>query len=93
MAKLLSSYSTRAFPCDHLLCQDCVDHIKRGIQIKGPVCKTTHDVRKIRRDFRLMQFLDALKEEKRLEQSKQTGELNSPYCDDFEFKEWIYSNM
>ena len=63
----------RALPCDHLLCQDCIDHIRKGIQIKCPVCNTTHDVRKVRRDFRLMQFLDVLKDEKKFEQNKQPG--------------------
>ena len=73
----------RAMPCDHLLCQDCVDHITRGIKIKCPVCNTTHDVRKVRRDFRLMQFLDAIKEDNRLKQIQHTGKLNGFDLDSF----------
>ncbi len=53
----------RVFPCDHLLCQECINQIKKGNQIKCPVCNALHDVNKVRRDFRLVQFLDALKEE------------------------------
>ena len=80
----------RALPCDHLLCQYCVDHIQKGIQIKCPVCNTTHDVRKVRRDFRLMQFLDALKEENTLKHNQQTGKLNSCDSDGFEFIVSLY---
>ena len=33
----------RALPCDHLLCVDCVDRIKRGSTIKCPVCNEIND--------------------------------------------------
>ena len=63
----------RALPCDHSLCQDCVDHIKQGIQIKCPVCKTTHNMGKDRREIRLTRFPSALKEKDRIKQNKLTG--------------------
>ena len=67
----------RALPCDHSLCQYCIDHIQIGNLIKCPICNTSHDVRRVRRDFRLMQFLDALNEEKILKQNTKTSKLNS----------------
>ena len=54
----------RVFPCDHSLCLNCIGQIKKGNQIKCPECNAIHNVRNVRRDFRLMQFLDALKEER-----------------------------
>ena len=52
----------RVFPCDHSLCFKCFDRMKKGNQIKCPECNAIHNIGKVRRDFRLMQFLDALKE-------------------------------
>ena len=51
-------------PCDHSLCVGCVDRIKEAGWIKCPMCQVVHDVISIRSDFRLTQFLDALRERK-----------------------------
>ena len=53
----------RVFACGHSLCVDCVDRIKKGNQIKCPECNEVHEIGKVRHDFRLIQFLDAMKEE------------------------------
>ena len=50
----------KVLPCDHSFCADCVQQLKQGSRIKCPLCKVVHDVRRIRADFRLQQFLDAL---------------------------------
>ena len=65
----------RVFPCDHSLCLDCFGQIKKGNKIKCPECNAIHDVRQVRRDFRLMQFLDALKEEKKSKTSQHKGKI------------------
>ena len=51
-------------PCDHSLCVGCVDRIKEAGWIKCPMCQAVHDVISVRSDFRLIQFLDALRERK-----------------------------
>ena len=53
----------KVLPCDHSFCQDCLDQIKKGNSIKCPVCNVVHNVTTVKRNFRLMQFLDALNEE------------------------------
>ena len=67
----------RVLPCDHSLCVDCIGHIRKGPTIKCPECNAVHDMDKVRRDFRLMQFLDALKEDrlKTSEKASKQGEL------------------
>ena len=65
----------RALPCDHSFCQDCIDRIKKGLRIRCPVCNADHDVRKVRCDFKLMQFFDALKEEKEAKTTKKKGKI------------------
>ena len=54
----------KILPCDHTLCKHCLERIKRGIQVKCPVCNALHGADKVRADFRLTQFLDVLKEQK-----------------------------
>ena len=67
----------RVFPCYHSLCVDCIGNIRKGNTIKCPECNAVHDMDKVRRDFRLMQFLDALKEDrlKTSEKASKQGEL------------------
>ena len=60
-------------PCDHSFCQTCIDRIKKGSQIKCPVCSTIHEVKNIRPDFKLSQFIDALKKKEKQERGD-TGE-------------------
>ena len=57
----------KVLPCDHSLCAACVEPLKQGSRIKCPLCKVDHDVSRIRPDFRLQQFLDALEEEQKKE--------------------------
>ena len=54
----------KVLPCDHSFCAGCVQQLKQGSRIKCPLCKVVHDVSRIRSDFRLQQFLDALTEKK-----------------------------
>ena len=54
----------KALPCHHSLCQDYIERIKKCLRIRCPVCNADYDVRKVRRDFKLMQLFDALKMEK-----------------------------
>ena len=57
----------KVLPCDHSLCASCVQQLKQGSRIKCPLCKATHNVSRIRPDFRLQQFLDALTEKQKKE--------------------------
>ena len=63
----------RVLPCDHSFCQECIDQMKKGNSIKCPVCNGVHNVKTVRRDFRLMQFLEALKEEKHAKKIQKQG--------------------
>ena len=65
----------RILPCDHSFCERCVNQLKAASTIRCPMCKSSHDVSKIRPDFRLQQFLDALKETK---QTRTTGTYFTP---------------
>ena len=55
----------KLLPCDHSFCAGCVDNLKQGRRIQCPLCKRDHDVTNVRADFRLQQFLDALKEKQK----------------------------
>ena len=57
----------KVLPCDHSLCAGCVQQLKQGSRIECPLCKVVHDVSRIRPDFRLQQFLDALTEKQKKE--------------------------
>ena len=52
----------KLLPCDHSLCAECSSRIKEGRKIRCPLCKAISDVSKVRPDFRLQQFIDALTE-------------------------------
>ena len=66
----------RVFPCGHSLCVDCIGQMKKWNKIKCPECNEVHDIGKVRRDFRLMQFLDAMKDERKMKTAApQQGEL------------------
>ena len=54
----------KVLPCDHSLCAGCMKQLKQGSRIKCPLCEAVHDVSRVRPDFRLHQFLDALTEAK-----------------------------
>ena len=65
----------KVLPCDHSFCAGCVEPLKQGSRIECPLCKVVHDVSRIRPDFRLQQFLDALTEKQKKEGSgTNTGE-------------------
>ena len=66
----------KALPCDHSLCARCVEPLKQGSRIKCPLCKVVHDVSRIRPDFRLQQFLDALTEEKQKKERRGSNANN-----------------
>ena len=57
----------KVLPCDHSLCARCRQQLKQGSRIECPLCKVVHDVSRIRPDFRLQQFLDALTEKQKKE--------------------------
>ena len=57
----------KVLPCDHSLCAGCVHQLTQGSRIECPLCKVVHDVSRIRPDFRLQQFLDALTEKQKKE--------------------------
>ena len=57
----------KVLPCDHSLCAGCVQQLMQGSRIECPLCKVVHDVSRIRPDFRLQQFLDALTEKQKKE--------------------------
>ena len=68
----------KVLPCDHSLCAGCVQQLMQGSRIECPLCKVVHDVIKIRPDFRLQQFLDALTEKQKKEgRGVSTGEGSS----------------
>ena len=65
----------KVLPCDHSLCAGCVQQLNQGFRIECPLCKVVHYVSRIRPDFRLQQFLDALTEkQKKEERGTTTGE-------------------
>ena len=71
----------KVLPCDHSLCAGCVQRLKQRSRIKCPLCKVDHDVSSVRPDFRLQQFLDALKEQKRKAgRGTNTGEGCITFC-------------
>ena len=66
-------------PCDHSFCAGCVEPLKQGSRIECPLCRTVHDVSRIRSDFRTQQIVDALKVETKPKDTKTTGSCNF-YC-------------
>ena len=59
-------------PCDHSFCAGCVEPLKQGSRIECPLCRTVHDVIRIRSDFRTQQIVDALKVETKPKDTKTT---------------------
>ena len=48
-------------PCDHSLCIVCVKYLtNEQKRIQCPLCRSVHDARHVKPDFRLEQFLTAL---------------------------------
>ena len=51
----------RALPCDHSLCKECADFVRKGDTIKCPVCREEYQFSRLRTDFKLAQVVDAVK--------------------------------
>ena len=60
-------------PCDHSFCAGCVESLKQRSRIECPLCRTVHDVSRIRSDFRTQQIVDALKVETKPKNTKITS--------------------
>ena len=47
-------------PCQHTFCKSCVENLTKDCRIKCPKCNVTSNFKKVKPDFRLTSFLDAL---------------------------------
>ena len=47
-------------PCQHTFCKSCVENLVTDARIKCPECNVTSNKNKVKPDFRLTSFLDAL---------------------------------
>ena len=65
----------KVLPCDHSLCARCVQQLQQGSRIECPLCRTVHDVSRIRSDFRTQQIVDALKVETKPKDTETKGNL------------------
>ena len=52
-------------PCDHTFCNECVNKLNQNDVIMCPFCNEVHHFSEVRHDFKYLQFLEELQEERK----------------------------